>query len=130
MGSRVQRLWEHSAVRFLLVGGFSYVFDVGLLILLHGVLDVPLAAATSVSFISTLLVNFGLNRIFAFQDTGLVGGALTRYLVLVLVNYGTTLLLVTGLTALGMSYVAAKTVAVILNAVMNYEAYRRWVFKK
>ncbi|MEU4419563.1 GtrA family protein [Actinoplanes sp. NPDC024001] len=125
----MRRLWEHSATRFLLVGGFSYAFDVGLLILLHGVLAVPLAVATSASFLFTLLVNFGLNRIFAFRSTGLVGVALLRYLVLVLVNYVTTLLLVTGLDALGVSYVVAKTVATVGNAVMNYVAYRRWVFR-
>ncbi|MBG0565204.1 GtrA family protein [Actinoplanes aureus] len=129
MGTGARRLWEHSAVRFLLVGGLSYAFDVGVLVLLHGVLGMPLALATSVSFMSALLVNFGLNRVFAFQSTSLVGTALLRYLVLVLVNYVTTLLLVTGLTALGLSYVVSKTVATILNAVMNYEAYRRWVFR-
>jgi putative flippase GtrA len=130
MGTSARRLWTHSAVRFLLVGGFCYVFDVGVLILLHGVLGISLAVATSLSFAATLMVNFGLNRVFAFQKTGLMGSSLVKYLVLVLINYGTTLLIVTGLTAAGLSYVVAKTLATIFNAVMNYEAYRRWVFKK
>lgn len=111
------------------MGGFSYLCDVGLLIALHGGLGVPLAIATSVSFITTLAINYGLNKVFSFQRSGLVGSSLAKYLVLVLINYGTTLLIVTGVTALGLSYVVAKTLATIVNAVMNYEAYRRWVFK-
>ncbi len=106
------------------------MFDVGVLVVLHGVLGISLAVATSLSFVSTLLLNFGLNRAFAFQSTALVGSSLVRYLVLVLINYGTTLLMVTGLTAAGLLYVVAKTLATVVNAVMNYEAYRRWVFKK
>jgi putative flippase GtrA len=101
-----------------------------MLIGLHGVLGISLAIATSVAFLATLAVNFGLNKVFSFRSSGLIRPAIVRYLLLVLVNYGATLLIVTGLTAAGLSYVVAKTLATVLNAVLNYLAYRHWVFKK
>lgn len=120
---------SHNASRFLLVGGVSYLFDIGSLIMFHGVLRIALGVATTMSYAATLGVNFGLNRAFAFRSGGLIGRALVRYLALVAVNYVVTLLLVTGLTAAGMSYVAAKTQATVMIAVTNYFVYRWWVFR-
>lgn len=119
---------RHSATRFLAVGVLSYAFDLGVLAALHGGLGVPLALATTLAFLSTLALNFGLNKVFAFRSTALAGPAFVRYLVLVAVNYATTLIMVTGLAWLGLSYLLAKTLAVIVNAVLNYFAYRYWVF--
>jgi putative flippase GtrA len=120
---------SHNASRFLLVGGVSYLFDVGSLITLHGVLHMALPVATTMSYAATLAVNFGLNRAFAFRSGGLFGRSLLRYLALLAVNYVVTVLLVTGLTAAGMSYVVAKTQATVMIAATNYFAYRWWVFK-
>jgi putative flippase GtrA len=120
---------SHNASRFLLVGGVSYLFDIGSLIMFHGVLHIALPVATTMSYAATLGVNFGLNRAFAFRSDSLIGRSLLRYLVLVAVNYAVTLLLVTGLTAAGMSYVAAKTQATVMIAVTNYFVYRWWVFR-
>ncbi len=134
----IQRIWtagtrrvaSHSASRFLAVGVLSYLFDLGVLAALHSGFGVPLALATTIAFLSTLLVNFGLNRAFAFRSTALAGPAFVKYMVLVGVNYATTLLMVTGLAWLGLSYLVAKTLAVVVNAVMNYFAYRHWVFRQ
>lgn len=122
-------MWSHSASRFLLVGVLSYLFDLGVLVVLHGQLGVSLAVATTVAFGAALLFNFGLNRAFAFRSAGLVGPAFVRYLVLVVVNYVLALLMVTGFAALGVSYVVAKTGATAVNALLNYNAYRWWVFR-
>lgn len=120
---------SHNASRFLLVGGVSYLFDAGSLVMFHGALHIALPVATTMSFAATLAVNFGLNRAFAFRSGGLLGRSLLRYLVLVAVNYVVTVLLVTGLSAVGMSYVVAKTQATVLIAATNYVAYRWWVFR-
>lgn len=103
--------------------------DLGVLALLHSVFGVPLAVATTAGFATGLATNFGLNRVFAFRSRSLVGPAVAKYLVLVGVNYLTTLAMVVGLTAIGMPYAAAKTLATIVNAVMNYAAYRWWIFR-
>jgi putative flippase GtrA len=88
-----------------------------------------LAAATSLAFVTVLAVNFGLNRAFVFRSSALAGPAFAKYLVLVGMNYCATVATVTGLTALGLSYVAAKTTSTLVNAVVNYGAFRWWVFK-
>jgi putative flippase GtrA len=126
----VRTVSAHSASRFLLVGGISYAFDLTTLVVLHGVFKIALSVATTLAFAAALAINFGLNRAFAFRSRSLVGPALVKYLVLVGVNYLTTLLIVLGLTALGLSYVVAKTLATAVNAVMNYVAYRGWIFKR
>ncbi|MGD6756257.1 GtrA family protein [Streptomyces sp. BH105] len=111
------------------MGGACYAIDVGTLVLLHGVLHMPLAAATSLAFVTVLAVNFGLNRSFVFRSSAMVGPAFAKYLALVALNYGATLATVTGLAALGLPYVAAKTASTVLNAVANYAAFRWWVFR-
>ncbi|MEU8893787.1 GtrA family protein [Streptomyces sp. NPDC048442] len=111
------------------MGGLSYTIDVGTLVLLHGGLRMPLAAATSLAFVTVLAVNFGLNRAFVFRSDALAGPAFAKYLVLVGLNYCATVATVTGLTALGMAYVAAKTTSTLVNAVVNYAAFRWWVFR-
>jgi putative flippase GtrA len=127
----VAALARHSAVRFLLVGGVSYLFDAGSLYLLHGVARLSLALATTLAFGLNLAVNFGLNRLLTFHGAteGAAGRQLARYLVLVGANFLTTFVLVNGLAALGMNYLVAKTIATVLNAVGNYFAYRLWVFR-
>ncbi|WP_328543612.1 GtrA family protein [Streptomyces sp. NBC_00371] len=112
------------------MGGLCYTIDVGTLVLLHGGLHMPLAGATSLAFVTVLAVNFGLNRAFVFRSGALAGPAFAKYLVLVGLNYCATVATVTGLTALGMSYVAAKTTSTIVNAVVNYGAFRWWVFRQ
>jgi putative flippase GtrA len=126
----VRHAARHSATRFLAVGIVSYGFDLGVLAALHSGLGMPLALATTLAFLSTLALNFGLNKAFAFRSRALAGPAFVRYLILVAVNYATTLIMVTGLAWLGLSYVVAKTLAVVVNAVMNYFAYRHWVFQE
>ncbi|MEV6103433.1 GtrA family protein [Streptomyces sp. NPDC051940] len=129
MWNTVCRLFSADKTRFLLVGGLCYAIDVGVLVLLHSGLQLPLATATSLAFVTVLAINFGLNRTFVFHSGALAGPAFFKYLVLVGFNYGATVTTVTGLTALGMPYVAAKTTSTIVNAVVNYSAFRWWVFR-
>ncbi|MCX5327330.1 GtrA family protein [Streptomyces sp. NBC_00120] len=129
MWDAVHRFSSADTTRFLLVGGLCYTIDVGTLVLLHGGLHMPLAGATSLAFVTVLAVNFGLNRAFVFRSGAVAGPAFAKYLVLVGLNYCATVATVTGLTALGMSYVAAKTTSTIVNAVVNYGAFRWWVFR-
>lgn len=88
----------------------------------------PLWLAATVSFAAALGVNFALNMRWVFGVEGRLGGRITRYAVLVVVNYLLTLLLVLGLTEMGLYYVFAKWAAIAVAAVVNYVAYHRWVF--
>ncbi len=114
--------------RFLAVGVLSVGVDTGALVVLHELVGLPLALATSLAFALTLAVNFSLNMGFVFGVTGRLAGRLVRYGALVVVNYVLTLLLVLGIAAAGVNYVLAKLIAVACCALVNFVAYRYWVF--
>ena len=115
-------------MRFLVVGVLSVVVDTGSLVVLREWLDLPLAAATTAAFSLTLAVNFSLNMGFVFGVSGQLAGRLARYGVLVVVNYLLTLLLVLGIASLGVHYVLAKLIAVATCSILNFVAFRYWVF--
>jgi len=114
--------------RFLLVGALSVGVDTGSLVLLRELAGLPLAVATTLAFGITLVVNFSLNMGFVFGVRGRLAGRLLRYGALVVANYLLTLLLVLGIAALGVNYVVGKLIAVAVCALVNFVAYRHWVF--
>jgi putative flippase GtrA len=97
---------------------------------LHGALNIPLAVATACAFCSAFALNFTLSRQWTFPTgrSGSTTGQLTRYGILVVVNLGLTVLIVTGLAAAGLNYLVAKAVATAIVALGNFFAYRHWVF--
>lgn len=101
--------------------------DLGLLVLLVEVLDVPLAPATATAFLTSVAVNFGLNRVLA-GSAGLLGPQVLRYGLLLLANLLLTVAVVTGAEAVGVPYVLAKGGVVLASTLWNYVLYRRWVF--
>lgn len=122
-------LYEHSSVRFLLIGGASAALDTGVLYLLHGVLGVLLPVATLLAVVVAFLFNFTLNRIWSFGSESPMGRQFGRYLLLAVGNWGLNVALVTGLTALGLHYVVAKIITLAIASAINYVGYRVWVFK-
>ena len=123
------QLAESSVIRFLVVGALSFALDLGLLTLLHEVLDVELWIATPIAFVVSLVFNFLLQRIFTFQATNGRGVSALKYGVLVVVNIFVSDLIVTGFDALGWSYLLGKGTATILTTVWNYFLYRHWIFR-
>src|SRR6185369_5587189 len=67
------RLSQHSAVRFLIVGGLTFTVDETALFVLHGVIGLWLGLATVLAFAFAFGVNFGLNRVWVFAS-GRSGG--------------------------------------------------------
>lgn len=121
-------LARHSAVRFLVVGGLSVIADTGALFVLHGVLGIWLPVATALAYAVAFVVNFGLNRTWAFGADGAIGRQLWRYLALVAANLVITVLLVQGLVWAGLGYLVAKVLTALGLAVVNYLVSRRWIF--
>jgi putative flippase GtrA len=128
LSDSIARWSRHSAVRFLVVGGASLVVDTGSLIVFHGWLGIWLPLATTMAFGVAFVVNFGLNRLWAFGSAGAVGRQLTRYIYLVVANLGLTVVLVQSLTWAGLPYVAAKLVTAVILAIVNYVVSRKWIF--
>ncbi len=118
-----------SLPRYLITGVLSFGVDAGTLFLAHGVLGLWLPLATTLAYAVAFAVNFSLNRVWAFASTAAVPGQVVRYGVLTGVNYLITLGMVTGLAVGGMHYLLAKAISAMVIAVINYVAYRTWVFR-
>jgi putative flippase GtrA len=116
-------------VRYIGVGVLSLVIDAGSLWLLYNVFHRPLWLATTTGFWLSFAVNFLVNKYFTFGARTNGTAQLLRYGVLVVLNYGANLGIVTGLAGLGVPAVAAKVFAVALLTGLNFIAYRRWVFR-
>jgi putative flippase GtrA len=115
-------------LRYAGVGVLSFVFDAGTLWLLYDVGHQNLVLATSAGFWLSFLVNFVANKYLTFSATTNGGRQLRRFSVVVAVSYVTNLGIVTGLVALGLPAVVSKLIAVGLLTVVNFAAYRLWVF--
>jgi putative flippase GtrA len=127
----LRTLHQHPAPRYLVSGTATFLVDIGSLKVLHGVFGIGLALSTVLAFAVAFAVNFTAARKWTFVGTAREGktrSQLVRYLVLVAVNLGSTVLIVVGLSGAGLSYLVAKVVAASINAVGNFFAYRHWVF--
>lgn len=119
-----------SAVAWYLgVGVFSYAIDLGILSLCYEVFGWPLWLATVTGFWITFFVNFGLNRRFTFQAQGRNAPQLVRYGVLVAFNLAATVVIVWVAEWAGIGYFPGKTAAVGALAIVNFIAFRMWVFR-
>ena len=124
----IVRIWSSSAVRYLVVGGFSFLFDIGVLWLLHEVFGVALAIATPVAFLLSFAVTYTLQRTIAFRSSDGVAPSVLRYAILVAFNTVATTAIVWASDAVGLPWGLGKVIAVISTTVWNYYAYRFWVF--
>lgn len=123
----VQTFLASAIGRYLMIGGLSYVVDVGLLFLLAEVLGAPVWVAGSVSYWTGVLINFSLNR-RTMSSGGRVHAQAVRYGVLLCVNFLVTLGALQLGERLSVPVVVAKTVAVVVLTGANFGLYRRWVF--
>ncbi|WP_127498024.1 GtrA family protein [Actinoplanes solisilvae] len=131
LGRAALRVTRSSGFRFLIVGGTSVVVDAGLLWVLHGVFGLWLSPATALAFLTGFVVNFVLNRQWAFSSSssdGRLHHQLARYLALVAANLLVTVLLVKALTALGLMYLIAKILTTAVLSTANYFVSRKYVF--
>lgn len=124
----VRRVWARSAIRYLVVGGVAFAFDVGLLFVLHEVLGIPLTISTPIAFLTSFCVTYLLQRIFTFRLEGRVASSAVKYTLLVIANTFAVTGIVAAIDAVGGSWLVGKVLAVVAMTVWNYFAYRYWVF--
>lgn len=115
-------------LRFVVAGVVSAIVDVASIVVCRDVVGLPLWLATVLALSITLTVNFGLNGRWVFGARGRWGSRAGRYGLLVALNYLLTTTIVVGLASFGLWYVAAKVVSLGVCAVVNFVAYRHWVF--
>lgn len=130
LGQSALRVTRSSGFRFLVVGGTSVVVDAGLLWVLHGVLGLWLSPATAAAFLAGFVVNFVLNRQWAFASSsnGRLRHQFAKYMALVAVNLLLTVLAVKALTAIGVMYLVAKVLTTAVLSTVNYFVSRKWIF--
>lgn len=122
------RLWSFSVVRYLIVGALSFLFDIGMLWVLHEALHIPLAISTPTAFLLSFAITFTLQRTLAFRAQDSVAPSVIRYGLLVAANTVATTAIVWATDAIGLPWAVGKVVAVVATTVWNYFAYRHWVF--
>jgi putative flippase GtrA len=120
------QLYKHHFIRYLFVGGTTFILDFTLLVLLHGFMHVNLAVATSIAYWTAVAYNFSLNRWWTFSasENSTLREHLMPYGILLGFNYLFTVLFV-GLASRAMPYELAKIIAVPIQMVWTYPAFRR-----
>ena len=122
-------LYRHHFVRYLLVGGTTFIIDFGILIGLHGGLKVGIAAATSVAYWVSIIYNFILNRYWTFdaREKESLQRHITTYFLLLIVNYFFAVTFVS-FASDHISYVLAKAIAVAFQMIWTYPIYKKVIF--
>ncbi len=124
----IVRIWSSSALRYLFVGGLAFLFDIGVLWLLHDVFLVPLAISTPAAFLLSFAFTYTLQRTVAFRASDGVAPSVLRYAILVAVNTVATTAIVWLADVIGMPWIVGKIAAVVATTIWNYFVYKYWVF--
>ncbi|HZM64616.1 MAG TPA: GtrA family protein [Candidatus Saccharimonadales bacterium] len=123
-------LYQHSFVRYVVIGGTTFAIDFFLLVALHGFLNINLIIATTVAYWVSIAFNFLANRFWTFGATEThIAKHLASYLTLLGVNYLYTVGFLTIATHFGMHYTVAKVIAVITQISWTYFIYKKYIFK-
>lgn len=126
------RLSEYRALKFMIVGAFGVVVNVGILHFLVSLGVLPLFLASPIAIEASILSNFMLNDIWTFRDRKF-GSVVTRCLKYhcamafgSIINYVTLLALV----SFGMNYLLANLIGIFLGFIANYMASEEFVWKQ
>lgn len=122
-------LYHHHFVRYLVVGGSTFVLDFGILFTLHGLWHLNLAASTSVAYWVSISYNFILNRYWTFdsREKESLMRHITTYFVLLVINYLFTVTFV-ALSSKYINYMVAKAITVAIQMVWTYPIYKKYIF--
>lgn len=134
MIDRLKRLLTDKSVhKFLVVGVISFAIDYGLLLILHDVFDVQLNVATTLAYLTGLVVNFTLNKVWTFSAPKGARQSTVQafqYGVLVIFNLLATNVIVSVAEAVAIGPELSKPVATAIIMVLNYVVYQRIIFRE
>ena len=131
----LQKVLNHSLVRYLIVGVLSLGVDYGSLLLLYRIVGVPLAVATTVSFLIGLVFNFLLTKFWTFSSAATKHGArqsarqVALVAVLVAFNIGVTNVVVVWLQHVHIGPEISKLLTTAMVTLWNYVLYKKVIFK-
>ncbi|HVO86370.1 MAG TPA: GtrA family protein [Candidatus Binatia bacterium] len=124
-------LYKHPLVRYIVVGGSTFIIDFGLLVVLHQKAGFGIALATSIAYWVAIAYNFFLNRSWTFSvaEKESLHKHLASYLILLGFNYVFTVIFVSILSR-HIYFGAAKALAVIIQTTWTYKVYKDYIFVK
>jgi putative flippase GtrA len=124
-------LYRHHFVRYVFVGGSTFIIDFGLLYLLHQHANVSVPVAASISYWVSILYNFALNRYWTFSawEKESLHKHLVAYGALLAFNYVFTIIVVSSLSHI-MYFGLAKVIAVAIQIIWTYPIYKHIIFVK
>lgn len=116
---------------FVVINSGTFVLDLLVLTLLHGVLHAPFGVAVTLAYACAFAASYVLNRVANFQCHGEVGPQLAVYVVVVAINYLVFILGVSAaLRAFGVEYHLARMAAGACEGIYMYCAMRWVVFRR
>lgn len=123
-------IYRHHFFRYLFIGVSTFSLDLGLLLLLHGKLQLAVPLATSVAYWTSVVFNFTLNRKWTFSadEAKSLSRHVMLYGLLLGINYLFTVSFVS-LASHHINYAIAKIIAVGLQVLWTYPIYRFVIFK-
>lgn len=122
-----------SLVRYLVVGGTSFICEYGTFYLLYREAAIQVYIANSLSFSIGLVVSFSLNRIWTFKAANykLAGHhQLILYSLLAIINLCLINLIIGFLKILGISPLIGKFIAMASVVTWNFAIFKLHIFAK
>ena len=127
----IRQVKTSTLLRYIIVGGTSYAIELSVLLLLVRVFHFNTTLAVSIGFWLGLVISFLLQKFLAFKNTDTHARRLTiqtvYYALLVLFNYGFTLLFVHLLEPF-IDLSIARSLALIITTAWNYIIYKKVIF--
>ena len=117
-----------SFIRYLVAGFATVAVDVGMLFALVHIAHLNVYLAATISFWTSLVVNFGLNKLWTFGVKQNTPHHLTFYGAIILLNYLVGLLFIAFARELHLSYLVGKLAALAITTGWNYFLYKHVVF--
>lgn len=128
----IKKLWNKTAVRYCVIGGASYLFELIILFSLVKGLSLQRTVATGIAFWFGLISAFIFQKIFAFKDYSKEVKTLSKqsvaYGILVIWNYVFTLAVVSLMPKEYLLF--SRTLALIITTLWNYFIYKHLIFGK
>lgn len=128
----MKKLFENSLIRYILVGGTSFVIEIGVIFVLAKTLGLNSILSVSIAFWFGFVVSFLLQKLVTFKDgSRSVKKVLKQTIMygsLVLLNYLFTIAFVWLFENI-LGLIIARTIALIITTGWNFVIYQKIIFK-
>ncbi len=122
-------LYHHQLVRYLFVGGTTFLILEGGIFTLHGLLKLPVPFAVFMSYLVSFLYNFTLNRKWAFSaaEKSTLKKHIKPYTILFFFNLGFSTVFVSTLSHF-INYAVVTALYVAIQTTWTYYVYKKYIF--